>query len=199
MTTSINKSSWHTLVMWLMMSLLLISSQCLAKVAPPGNSLAPMLENVLPAVVNIATKTQVQVHSNPLFNDPFFRRFFNLPQSLPQPERKSHSAGSGVVVDAEKGYVLTNDHVIRNANEITVTLRDKRSFKAEIVGRDPEVDIALIKIEAEGLIDIPLADSDALRIGDFVVAIGNPFGLGQTVTYGIVSALGRTGLGIEPK
>jgi len=197
MNTSIPKSSLHALAMGLMMSLLLISSQCLAKAVPPGNSLAPMLENVLPAVVNIATKTQVQVQSNPLFNDPFFRRFFNLPQHLPQSERKSHSAGSGVVVDAEKGYVLTNDHVIREANEITVTLRDKRSYQAEIVGRDPEVDLALIKIKAEGLVDIPLADSDTLRIGDFVVAIGNPFGLGQTVTYGIVSALGRTGLGIE--
>jgi Do/DeqQ family serine protease len=163
---------------------------------PPGGSLAPMLEAVLPAVVNISTRSRVQLHRNALLNDPFFQRFFDLPDVLPR-ERESESRGSGVIVDAGKGYILTNHHVVDAADEITVTLRDRRTFPARVVGQDPEVDIALLRIEAKDLVAIPIADSDALRVGDFVVAIGNPFGLGQTVTYGIVSALGRTGLGIE--
>ena len=158
-------------------------------------SLAPMLEEVTPAVVNIATEGRVRVRQNPLFADPFFRRFFNMPD---QPlERKTQSLGSGVIVDAERGLVLTNNHVISNAVQITVTLRDGRHFDAEIVGTDPETDVAVIKVSAENLTDIEAADSDELRVGDFVVAIGNPFGLGQTVTSGIVSALSRSGLGIE--
>lgn len=158
-------------------------------------SLAPMLEEVTPAVVNIATEGRIQVRQNPLFSDPFFRRFFNVPD---QPsERKTQSLGSGVIVDAERGLVLTNNHVIANAVQITVTLRDGRHFDAEIVGSDPETDVAVIKVPAENLVDITAADSDRLRVGDFVVAIGNPFGLGQTVTSGIVSALSRSGLGIE--
>ena len=158
-------------------------------------SLAPMLEEVTPAVVNIATEGRVQVRQNPLFDDPFFRRFFNVPN---QPaERKTQSLGSGVIVDAGRGLVLTNNHVIANAVQITVTLRDGRHFDAEIVGSDPETDVALIKVPAENLVDVKPADSDELRVGDFVVAIGNPFGLGQTVTSGIVSALSRSGLGIE--
>lgn len=157
-------------------------------------SLAPMLERVTPSVVNIATEGRILIE-NPLFNDPFFRRFFNLPD---QPaERKTQSLGSGVIVDAQRGYVITNNHVIQNAVEITVTLRDGRKFKAELVGTDPETDVAVIKISSQDLKDLPVADSDRLRVGDFVVAIGNPFGLGQTVTSGIVSALGRSGLGIE--
>ena len=158
-------------------------------------SLAPMLENVTPAVVNSATEGRIQIRQNPLFADPFFRRFFNVPD---QPvERKTQSLGSGVIVDAGRGLVLTNNHVIANAVQITVTLRDGRQLEAEIIGTDPETDVAVIKIPAEDLTDIKPADSDQLRVGDFVVAIGNPFGLGQTVTSGIVSALSRSGLGIE--
>jgi len=158
-------------------------------------SLAPMVERVTPAVVNISTLSHANVQQNPLLNDPFFRHFFNVPQqqrrSLPQ------SLGSGVVVDAKKGYVITNNHVIGRADEITVTLRDGRELRAELVGTDPDSDVALLKVPAENLKAIQLADSDQLRVGDFVVAIGNPFGLGQTVTSGIVSAMGRSGLGIE--
>lgn len=158
-------------------------------------SLAPMVEKVTPAVVNIATEGTVQMRQNPLFNDPFFRHFFDFPQ---QPrERKTQSLGSGVIVDAGKGLILTNNHVITNADQITVTLRDGRELDAEIVGTDPETDVAVIKIPAEDLTAIKIADSEDLRVGDFVVAIGNPFGLGQTVTSGIVSALSRSGLNIE--
>lgn len=161
----------------------------------PLPSLAPMLDEVTPAVVNIATEGKVQVRLNPLFTDPFFRRFFNVPD---QPvERKTQSLGSGVIVDAERGLVLTNNHVIANAVQITVTLRDGRQLEAELIGTDPETDVAVIKIPPEEIIHIDIADSDELRVGDFVVAIGNPFGLGQTVTSGIVSALSRSGLGIE--
>ncbi|NKB38175.1 MAG: Do family serine endopeptidase [Gammaproteobacteria bacterium] len=163
----------------------------------PLPSLAPMLENVTPAVVNIATEGRVQLKQNPLFNDPFFRRFFNIPEQQRPQERKTQSLGSGVIVDAERGLVLTNSHVIANAVEITVTMRDGRQLKAEVLGTDPETDVAVIKIPTENLTALKPTDSDALRVGDFVVAIGNPFGLGQTVTSGIVSALSRSGLGIE--
>ncbi len=158
-------------------------------------SLAPMLDEVTPAVVNIATEGRVRTRQNPLFADPFFRRFFNMPDR--PVERKTQSLGSGVIVDAERGLVLTNNHVIANAVQVTVTLRDGRHFDAEIVGTDPATDVAVIKVPAEDLVDISVSDSDDLRVGDFVVAIGNPFGLGQTVTSGIVSALSRSGLGIE--
>lgn len=157
-------------------------------------SLAPMLEKTTPAVVNIATRGKVQV-SSPLFNDPVFQYFFNLPGV--QREQETQSLGSGVIVDAKNGYILTNNHVIEDAIEITVTLRDGRELKAEILGRDPDTDIAVIKVNDPHLTSIRLGDSSQLRVGDFVVAIGNPFGLGQTVTSGIVSALGRSGLGIE--
>jgi len=158
-------------------------------------SLAPMVSKVLPGVVNIATRSHIRVEENPLFNDPFFRHFFNVP-SQPR-EREEQSLGSGVIIDAAKGYIMTNHHVIDKADEITVTLRDGRHFIAKVVGDDPESDIALLHIKAKNLTAVPLADSDKLRVGDFVVAVGNPFGLGQTVTSGIVSALGRSGLGIE--
>lgn len=158
-------------------------------------TLAPMLDRTKPAVVNIATRSEVRTRDNPLMNDPFFRRFFDLPE---RPRtRPAQSLGSGVIFDAQKGLVLTNYHVIQRADEITVSLYDGRSLQAEIVGSDPETDVALIRIPPEDLNALPLADSDSLRVGDFVVAIGNPFGLGQTVTSGIVSALGRSGLGIE--
>ena len=160
-------------------------------------TLAPMLDQSRPAVVNIATRSHVQTRDNPLLSDPFFRRFFNIPQHQKPRQRTRQSLGSGVIFDASKGLVLTNNHVIQRADEITVSLTDGRSFEAVVVGSDPATDVALIKIIADDLTAIPLADSDKLRVGDFVVAIGNPFGLGQTVTSGIVSALGRSGLGIE--
>ncbi|MEE8338631.1 MAG: Do family serine endopeptidase, partial [Xanthomonadales bacterium] len=139
--------------------------------------------------------TRVRIRS-PLLDDPFFRRFFNVPD-VPR-ERVSQSLGSGVIVDAEQGYVLTNNHVIAGSTEISVTLADGRSFEAEVIGTDPDTDLAMIRIPPENLRALPLADSNLLRVGDFVVAVGNPFGLGQTVTSGIVSALGRAGFrGLE--
>lgn len=159
-------------------------------------TLAPMLEKVTPAVVNISTQSHVAERDNPLLQDPFFRRFFGLPETKPR-QRRSQSLGSGVIIDADNGYVLTNNHVIAKAREISVHLRDGRIMEAELVGADPEADVAVIQIPAEGLSALEMADSDELQVGDFVVAIGNPFGLGQTVTSGIVSALGRSGLGIE--
>ncbi len=158
-------------------------------------SLAPMLEKVTPAVVNISTESRIVTRRNPLLDDPFFRRFFDIP-NVPR-ERRTQSLGSGVVVDARNGYVVTNHHVVEGAETITVTLRDGRQLKAKFIGSDPETDIAVIQAPATNLATLPLADSDALRVGDYVVAIGNPFGLGQTVTSGIVSALGRSGLGIQ--
>lgn len=152
-------------------------------------SLAPVLERVTPSVVNVYTQTRVRVRS-PLLDDPFFRRFFNVPDRAR--ERVSQSLGSGVIVDADKGYVLTNNHVIAGADDISVTLSDGRSFDAEVIGTDPDTDLAMVRIPAEDLEALPFADSKELRVGDFVVAVGNPFGLGQTVTSGIVSALGRS-------
>ncbi len=162
--------------------------------AQPLPSLAPMLEKVIPAVVNISTVTRIEAAEHPLLRDPFFRQFFDVPQHR---ERETNSLGSGVIVDAARGLVLTNHHVIAKADEIEVTLHDGHSLTAELVGADPETDVAVLRIPHEGLGALPLADSDALKVGDFVVAIGNAFGLSQTVTSGIVSALGRSGLGIE--
>ena len=158
-------------------------------------SLAPMLKSVNPAVVNIAVTATRKVN-NPLLEDPFFRHFFNVPPGYQQ-ERKSQSAGSGVIIDADEGTVVTNSHVVAEADDITVVLHDGKSYQAKLIGKDPEVDIAVLKIKAKDLTEIRMADSDNTQVGDFVVAIGNPFGLGQTVTTGIVSALGRSGLGIE--
>lgn len=158
-------------------------------------SLAPMLEQTSPAVVNIATYTTVEVR-NPLLEDPFFRRFFRVPEGRRQ-FRRTQSTGSGVVVNAKEGYIVTNSHVVDRADEIAVTLADGRLLTAELLGTDAQVDLAVLKVAPEQLREIAFADSAALRVGDFVVAIGNPFGLNQTVTSGIVSALGRSGLGIE--
>jgi Do/DeqQ family serine protease len=161
----------------------------------PLPSLAPVLKEVTPSVVNVYTQTRVRVRS-PLLDDPIFRRFFNVPD-VPR-ERVSQSLGSGVIVDAEHGYVLTNNHVIEGADDIAVTLKDGRSMAAELIGTDPDTDLAVIRIPSENLNALQLADSDLLQVGDFVVAVGNPFGLGQTVTSGIVSALGRAGVrGLE--
>ena len=159
-------------------------------------TLAPMLEEVTPAVVNISVKGKREVRQRM----PDALRFFfgpNAPREQVR-ERPFQGLGSGVIIDAEKGYVVTNNHVIDDATEILVTLKDGREFDAEVIGTDERSDIALIKIKnGENLTDIEIGQSSDLRVGDFVVAIGNPFGLGQTVTSGIVSALGRSGLGIE--
>ncbi len=156
-------------------------------------SLAPLVEQVTPAVVNIAVLSRSPEQDNPMFRDPFFRRFFGLPES----SRSQMSAGSGVIVDAQHGYVLTNHHVVTDAQQIMVTLKDGRRLPAKLQGSDAGTDVALLKVEPENLKALAFGDSDALRVGDYVLAIGNPFGLGQTVTSGIVSALGRTGLDIE--
>jgi Do/DeqQ family serine protease len=158
-------------------------------------SLAPMLEKVTPAVVNVATEGKVRVGRNPLLDDPLFRHFFDIPDE-PQ-ERRTQSLGSGVIVDAGRGLIITNAHVVANAEQITIKLRDGRKLDAKRVGVDAETDVAVIQVPAGGLTALTLGDSDGLKVGDFVVAIGNPFGLDQTVTSGIVSALGRSGLGIE--
>lgn len=158
-------------------------------------SLAPMLKKAMPAVVNISTKTKIEVAEHPLMRDPFFRHFFEIPNAPRQKE--TSSLGSGVIVDARNGYIVTNNHVIDKADEIQITLHDGRQLNAKLVGADPESDIAVVKVPPNDLTELPVADSSKLEVGDFVVAIGNPFGLGQTVTSGIVSALGRSGLGIE--
>jgi serine protease Do/serine protease DegQ len=161
----------------------------------PLPSLAPMLKKTTPAVVNISTRTQIQEAEHPLLRDPYFRHFFDIPN---QPRRRETSSlGSGVIVDNRHGYVLTNNHVIDKADEIMVTLSDGRKLNAKLVGADPASDIAVVKVDSRNLSELDVADSDKLEVGDFVVAIGNPFGLGQTVTSGIISALGRSGLGIE--
>ena len=161
-------------------------------------TLAPLLAEVTPAVVNISVESRQTADLNPLFNDPFFRRFFDMQPFPQQPQsRRQMSAGSGVIFDADRGYVLTNHHVVENGDRIIVTLKDRRQFDAELIGSDPGTDIALLKIEATDLTALDLGDSDRLQVGDYVLAIGNPFGLGQTVTSGIVSALGRSGLNIE--
>ena len=160
-------------------------------------SLAPMLKQVNPAVVNISTYATQETY-NPLLNDPFFRFFFDIPENYQQrKQQRQQSAGSGVIVDAKEGVVITNFHVIKGADEVHVSLTDGRNFKAKVIGEDPDLDVAVLKIKPDRLLEVSLADSNTLEVGDFVVAIGNPFGLGQTVTTGIVSALGRTGLGIE--
>lgn len=173
-----------------MASLPLMDSQ-----GTPLPSLAPMLKHATPAVVNIATSGTVNIQSNPLLNDPFFRHFFEQP-SRPR-QRKTQSLGSGVIVDAKAGYIITNNHVIDKADEIKVTLSTGETYSAKLIGTDPDTDVAIIQIKAKNLTAIPLANSEALQVGDFAIAIGNPFGLGQTVTSGIISAIERSGLGIE--
>ena len=181
-----------------MLTGLLLTLSALGLAAFPGEidgdampSLAPLVERVSPAVVNIRVSQTIKSRS-PLGDDAF-RRFFGLPD-VPGGSREVASAGSGVIVDSARGYILTNHHVVENADTIQISLIDGTILDAEIIGSDPATDIALIKVEAENLVEMPIGDSDVMRVGDFVLAIGNPFGLGHTVTSGIVSALGRTGI-----
>ena len=158
-------------------------------------SLAPMIKRVTPTVVNVSTRGHVQMQQqNPFMNDPFFQQFFGGQGGSQPVQRQFQSLGSGVIVDADKGYILTNNHVVENADKITVTLNDGRNYTAKVVGKDPETDVAVLQIKADDLTALPLGNSEALQVGDFVVAIGNPFGLKHTVTAGIVSALGRAGI-----
>jgi serine protease Do len=154
-------------------------------------SLAPLVKEVTPAVVNISVQGKIR-EDNPLYHDPLFREFFDVPKQL---EKEINAAGSGVIVDAQKGYVLTANHVVAQAAVVQIKTKDGRKFAAKLIGRDAPTDVALLQIkDPTGLRAIKLGDSDALEVGDFVIAVGNPFGLGQTVTSGLVSALGRTGL-----
>ncbi len=151
-------------------------------------SLAPVVRKTAPAVVNIAVLQPSPAQQNPLLQDPFFRRYFGVPDAALQP---AIAAGSGVVVDGKRGFVITNFHVVRDAQAIEVILKDGRKFQAQPVGAAPDLDLAVLKIGANDLPTLPLGDSGKLEVGDYVVAIGNPFGLGQTVTSGIVSATDR--------
>jgi serine protease Do/serine protease DegQ len=161
----------------------------------PVPTLAPMIKRVSPAVVNIATRGTIRERApqNPLLDDPFFKRFFDIPDMGPR-ERQFQSAGSGVIFDAKNGYIVTNAHVVDNATEITITLQDGRDLAATVVGSDVPSDLAVLKVPTETLVQLALGDSTRLEVGDFVVAIGNPFGLQHTVTSGIVSGLGRSGI-----
>ncbi|HUY83564.1 MAG TPA: Do family serine endopeptidase [Steroidobacteraceae bacterium] len=174
----------------------LASAASLSALAPLP-SLAPIVKRVAPAVVNIATRGTIEEHGgehNPLLDDPLLRRFFDTPQNSRPRARQFRSAGSGVIVDAKNGYIVTNYHVVENANEITVTLLDNRTFSAKVVGADEGSDLALLQAKQPNLVAMPLGDSARLQVGDYVLAIGNPFGLQHTVTFGIVSALGRSGI-----
>ncbi|MBX7198966.1 MAG: Do family serine endopeptidase [Rhodospirillaceae bacterium] len=169
-------------------------------------SLAPIIDRVTPAVVNVAVKEKASSDDDDNNGGAAqqipeeFRKFFNLPEGQngqrPKP-RARMASGSGVIIDAKKGYIITNHHVVAHAGEITVTLKDRREFTAKVIGSDEGTDIALLKIDADNLSELPIGDSSAMKVGDFVIAVGNPFGLGQTVTSGIVSAMGRSGLAIE--
>ena len=184
---------------WLALSAALLPAVSAAQAPAAADNralptLAPVVNQVTPAVVNVSVITRSPMEDNPLFRDPFFRRFFNLPD---RPQRKEQAAGSGVIVDAGRGFILTNHHVIKDAEQVLVTLKDRRQFPAKIVGADPGTDIAVLQISAPNLAALRIGDSDAMQVGDYVLAIGNPFGIGQTVTSGIVSALGRSGLSVE--
>jgi len=179
-------------------SALLASGAAIAQQDAPVPSFAPVIKQVAPAVVNIGVRGTVAAPRNPFFDDPGFRRFFGMPPDAAPREREFRSAGSGVIVDAKGGYIVTNAHVVENATEITITLVDDRELKAEVVGTDARSDVAVLRIKDGKLpAEIRLADSSKLEVGDFVIAIGNPFGLQHSVTSGIVSALGRTGINRE--
>jgi Do/DeqQ family serine protease len=184
-------------IQFLISSLLLVFTAAASAALPdsvdgqPLPSLAPLVKKVAPAVVNI--RVSQTVHTRSPYGDEMFRRFFGLPD-VPNGSREIASAGSGVIVDAENGYILTNHHVVDGADKIQISLHDDTMLDAEIIGSDAPTDIALIKVDPENLTDLPIGDSDLVEVGDFVIAIGNPFGLGNTVTSGIVSALSRTGI-----
>ncbi len=168
------------------------------KVGAEYPSLAPLMRRVTPAVVNVAVEAVVPIEDHPFLQDPDFRRFmerFGIP--IPEEGDTEHrqSVGSGVIVDAGRGYVLTNNHLLEGATAIEVTLKDRRSYPAELLGADSATDLAVLKIPATNIAPLPFGNSADLEVGDFVLAIGNPFGLGQTVTSGIVSAVGRSGIG----
>src|SRR5882724_5381029 len=187
---------------WLLALLVALAAAPIPAAMPPAvgetplPTLAPMIKKVSPAVVNIATRGTIRERGpqNPLLDDPFFRRFFDVPPDTGPRERPFQSAGSGVIVDAKSGYIVTNAHVVENANEITVTLQDGRDVKADVVGSDAPSDVAVLKVKPDGLSQIALGDSAKSEVGDFVVAIGNPFGLQHTVTSGIISGLSRSGI-----
>ncbi len=164
----------------------------------PLPSLAPMIKRISPAIVNVATRGTIRERGaqNPLLDDPTLRRFFDAPGADSR-ERSFQSAGSGVIFDAKRGYILTNAHVVQNASEITVTLQDGRDLEATVIGSDDPSDVAVLKVKPDGLTQIALGDSSKVEVGDFVVAIGNPFGLHNTVTSGIVSGLGRSNIGSD--
>lgn len=168
-------------------SLSLGASRLPSNVSQGLPSLSPMLKQVMPAVVNIATVGFQQ--QRPHFDHPFYRYYRNLPRA-----RTNQSVGSGVIIDAKQGYIVTNSHVVKGAMEIRVTLHDERELEAQLIGRDEETDLALLQVQPDRLISLPIADSDQSEVGDFVVAIGNAFGLKHTVTLGIVSAVGRSGI-----
>src|SRR5436853_1008775 len=165
-----------------------------ARPGPAPASYYDAVQRATPSVVNIFTCKEVRAPRHPLLNDPMFRRVFG--DQLPDEAQRAASLGSGVIVSSS-GYVLTNHHVVEAADEIEVALADGKKLLAKVVGNDPETDLAVLRLDAQNLPAIGFGSSDALRVGDVVLAIGNPFGVGQTVTSGIVSALGRTGLGIN--
>lgn len=206
----LNKKVSHRILIfitvWLMMGLTLpyayadpkISQQSVDILTKTGQALAEIVETVKPAIVNISSTRTIKIQrgTHPFFDDPFFRRFFGEESPFRSPrEQKTMSLGSGVIVDP-KGYIVTSNHVIQDAEEIEVTLSDKREFKGKIIGTDAMTDIAVIKIEADRLKTISWGDSDKLMVGETVLAIGSPYGLAGTVTMGIVSAVGRANVGV---
>jgi serine protease Do/serine protease DegQ len=189
-------------LLWASLSILVVTASHAALPqavdGEPLPSLAPIVQRVSPAVVNIRVSMTVEAPS--IYGDEMFRRFFGIPDDPRGRSREVASAGSGVIVDAENGYILTNHHVVENADQIQISLFNEETLDAEIIGSDALTDIAVLKVEPESLTEIPIGNSDNVEVGDFVLAIGNPFGLGHTVTSGIVSALGRSGIsrnGIE--
>jgi serine protease Do/serine protease DegQ len=187
----------HTQIRFLWAGLLIVLASTATAALPPSvdgqpmPSLAPLVKRTAPAVVNIRVRQTIEAHAQ--YGDEMFRRFFGIPDS-PGGSREVESAGSGVIVDAQNGYILTNHHVVAGADKIQISLHDERTLDAEIVGSDAATDIALIKVDPDSLIEMPIGDSDAVEVGDFVIAIGNPFGYEHTVTSGIVSGKGRTGI-----
>ena len=176
-----------------------ISKDSIDLLTRTGRAMAEVTAAVKPAIVNISTSKTVKISGgeDPFFNDPFFRRFFgdNLGRQRQPKEQKSVGLGSGVIVSSD-GYIITNYHVIKDADEIKVLMSDKKEFTGKVIGSDPKTEISVVKIEASGLPTVSWGNSDLLEVGDLVLAVGNPYGLNQTVTMGIVSALGRANVGI---